>query len=434
LKNILVRKIAVIAIAILLMYNLTAIAFIAREVSIKRVILTVDESKFESKSIEKLGGRVVTKLTLLPIVIVDIPECALSSLKKMPGVLRVEHDGVFFAYNVILFKGPPQRNQPSQTIPWGISRINAIEAWSTTTGYADINGDGDSEIEVAIIDTGIDQDHPDLIDNIKWGVSVLNGRVTTRPTAWRDRNGHGTHVAGTVAALDNDIGVVGVAPDAELYIIKAMNAAGIGTWSDLILAIEIALKGPDNTLDADNDGVIVGDPDDDAPEVISMSLGGSSPPDALHDIILFAYNYNVTLVAAAGNEGADTPSYPAFYPEVIAVGAIDQEDLVPDWSNRNPELVAPGVTILSTYPDDSYEELSGTSMACPHVSGVVALIQAARLSNGLTVLPPGTETDDTSDTIRGILHITSDEKGDEGYDSLYGYGVVRADLAVEHAI
>jgi len=111
----------------------------------------------------------------------------------------------------------------------------------------------------------------------------------------------------------------------EIYAIKALTDAGYGTWSDLIIAIDLAVKGPDGEVEADGDGVIVGDPDDDAAEVISMSLGGESPPEELHEIIVAAYKYNVTLVAAAGNEGAETPTFPAAYPEVIAVGAIETQ-------------------------------------------------------------------------------------------------------------
>ncbi|WFO74765.1 S8 family peptidase [Desulfurococcaceae archaeon MEX13E-LK6-19] len=400
-----------------------------------RVIVTIDKKTFNPGVVEALGGKVVTKLDLIPVVIVDLPAPAIKALEKTPGVLRVERDGEVRAYAPPI--DPPGRSrntQPPETIPWGIDRIKAPLVWNITTGFVDINGDGDSEIEVAIIDTGVDYDHPDLYKNIKWGVSVVNGVIRTKEVFWSDKNGHGTHVTGTVAAIDNDIGVVGVAPDVEIYMIKALGNGGTGSWSDLILAIEVALKGPDGVLDSDGDGVIVGDPEDDAPEVISMSLGGSSPPDALHDIICVAYSYNVTIVAAAGNEGADTPSYPAAYPEVIAVGATDSNDLVPDWSNRNPEVAAPGVDILSTYPDDTYATLSGTSMATPHVSGTVALIQAARLAQGLPLLPPGTENDISTTTIRGILHTTADDVNNDGYDSLYGYGIIRADKAVEQAL
>ena len=155
-----------------------------------------------------------------------------------------------------------------------------------------------------------------------------------------------------------------------------------------------------------------------------MSFGGNVDVPELHDIINAAYNWGITLVVAVGNEGISTPSYPAVYPEVIAVGAIDSDGDVPSWSNRNPELTTPGVNILSTYLDDTYETLSGTSMVCPHVSGVIALIQAARLVNNLTILLPGTENDMDTDTIRGILHVMARDKGVSGYDDLYGYGVV----------
>ena len=394
------------------------------------VILRVSPG-FDLGIIERLGGSVVYKTSLANVVIARIPATAFDDLAKLPGVLSVSKDGVVFAFKPPGRPGGGGSQQPSQVVPWGVDYINATDAWNYTVGFADINGDGDSEIEVAIIDTGVDRDHPDLQANIKWGVSVLNGRITDR---FNDRNGHGTHVTGTVAAVNNEIGVVGVSHAVEIYVIKALNNAGMGSWSDLIIAIDVAVKGPDGLIDSDNDGVVVGDPEDDAPEVISMSLGGSSPPPELRDVIIAAYNLGIAIVAAAGNEGASSPSYPAAYPEVIAVGAIDQNGDVPSWSNRNPEVTAPGVDILSTYPDDTYETLSGTSMATPHVSGVVALIQAARIANGLQPLPPGTENDTTPDTIRGVLHSTALDLGSTGYDSLYGYGVVDAYRAVSASL
>ena len=165
-----------------------------------------------------------------------------------------------------------------------------------------------------------------------------------------------------------------------------------------------------------------------------MSLGGSSPPPELHEAIKAAYSLGIVIVAAAGNEGASTPIYPAAYPEVIAVGAIDSNGNVPSWSNRNPEIVAPGVDILSTYPRDSYETLSGTSMATPHVSATAALIQAARLANNLPLLPPGTENDTSTETLRGLLHVTARDAGATGYDELYGYGIVDTYQAVQKTL
>ncbi|WP_010480227.1 S8 family serine peptidase [Thermococcus zilligii] len=239
---------------------------------------------------------------------------------------------------------------------------------------------------------------------------------------------------GTIAALNNNIGVVGVAPGVQIYSIRVLDARGSGSYSGIAIGIEQAILGPDGIADRDGDGIIAGDPDDDAAEVISMSLGGSADDSYLHDMIIQAYRAGVVIVAASGNEGASSPSYPAAYPEVIAVGATDSSDRVASWSNRGPEVSAPGVNILSTYPDDSYKTLSGTSMATPHVSGVVALIQAAHYKKYGTVLPVGTFEDMSRNTVRGILHTTADDRGPAGWDADYGYGIVRADLAVQAAL
>ena len=400
------------------------------------VITTIDKNHFNPHVVEALKGKIIYTADLAPIAIIQLPEAAVSHLKNIDGVLHVSNDAEIHALstgNIGVMapppgKGKPGKGQPAQQLPWGVDYIDAEKVWPLgLTGFVDVNGDGDSEIEVAVIDTGIDTDHPDLASNIKWGVAVSHGRISNN---YNDKNGHGTHVSGTIAALDNNIGVVGVAPSVEIYMIKALGNSGSGTWSDLIIAIDLAVKGPDGVIDSDGDGVIVGDPEDDAPEVISMSLGGGSPPPELHDMIIQAYNYGITIVAAAGNEGASQPSYPAAYPEVIAVGAIDSNGNVPSWSNRLPEVSAPGVDILSTYPDDTYNTLSGTSMATPHVAGTVALMQAARLANGLPLLPPGTENDTGTSTVRGILHTTSTDMGTSGYDELYGYGVINAYQAV----
>ncbi|ADC66225.1 peptidase S8 and S53 subtilisin kexin sedolisin [Ferroglobus placidus DSM 10642] len=419
------KELAVLLAVILILIAGIAVAAETKNV---RVIIKVNE-KFDENVISANNGKVLARGKIFPIVVAELPEKAVENLAKAKGVVRIEKDAL-----VKIFKGkppsPPGKNkdssaQPSQQIPWGIDRINATEAWNIS------NGSASGVIEVAIIDTGIDRDHPDLKDNLAWGVSVLNGIISTKPNAYQDKNGHGTHVAGIIAAVDNEIGVVGVAPAVEIYAIKALGNDGSGWISDIILGIEQALLGPDGVLDSDKDGVIAGDPDDDAAEVISMSFGSSSNVLSLHEALIKAYSYGVVLVAASGNEGALTPSYPAAYPEVIAVGATDKNDDVPSWSNRGVELSAPGVDILSTYPDDDYATLSGTSMACPHVSGVVALIQAAYYNKYGTILPVGNFSDANNSTVRGILHITAEDVNKDGYDSVYGYGIVRADLALK---
>ncbi|OYT47742.1 peptidase S8 [Thermoplasmatales archaeon ex4484_36] len=384
-----------------------------------RVVITVEED-FSSEAITSAGGRVVSSSELFHIVVAELPEKAVSSLQRSQGVVKVEYDSA-----VHLSKkppAPPGKNkpapqQPPQQTPWGITRIGATTAWSSSNGSSD-----DGVIEVAILDTGIDPDHPDLKANLKWGVSVIRGRISTSPKDYKDKNGHGTHVAGTVAALNNNIGVVGVAPAVEIYAIRVLGASGSGTYGDIILGIEQALLGPDGVLDSDGDGAVAGDPDDDSAEVISMSLSGSADLSSLHSAIVTAYGYGVVIVAASGNDGSAQPGYPAAYSEVIAVGATDSSDQVPWWSNRGVELTAPGVGVQSTYPDDTYNTLSGTSMATPHVSGVVALVQAARYNIYGGVLQPA--------SVRSILHSTADDKGTQGYDTIYGYGIVRADRAV----
>ncbi|MBC7094822.1 S8 family peptidase [Thermococcus sp.] len=389
-----------------------------------RVIITIDKG-FNENSIFAIGGNIVGKGRIFPIVVAELPPRAVERLKNAKGVVRVEYDAEAHVLGKPPGVGKPKPSQPSQETPWGIERVKAPNVWSIA------DGSSEGVIEVAILDTGIDYDHPDLKANLAWGVSVLRGKVSTKPKDYKDQNGHGTHVAGTIAALNNDIGVVGVAPAVEIYAVRVLDASGRGSYSDIILGIEQALLGPDGVLDSDGDGIIVGDPDDDAAEVISMSLGGSSDLQSFHDAITEAYNYGVVIVAASGNEYASSPSYPAAYPEVIAVGAIDINDEVPSWSNRGVEVSAPGVDILSTYPDDTYATMSGTSMACPHVSGVVALIQAVYYTKYSTVLPVGTFDDTDKRTVRGILHITADDIGPADWDPNYGYGIVRADLAVE---
>ena len=415
-------KISYLILGIFLVISIVSVSAAEQQV---RVIITV-EKDFNEKMISDAGGQVVTKGKIFPIIVANLPQSAIEHIKNAKGIVRVEYDAKVYAFGKPLKNGK-QKNQPPQQIPWGIERIKAPDAWSTSDGSS--NG----VIEVAVLDTGIDYDHPDLKNNFAWGISVLHGKISEKPRDYKDRNGHGTHVAGIIAALNNEIGVAGVAHGVELYIIKVLGDSGIGWVSDIILGIERSLLGPDGVLDSDGDGKIIGDSDDDAAEIISMSFGGSSDVQSLHDAIKDAYNYGAVLVAASGNDGALSPSYPAAYPEVIAVGATDSNDRVASWSNRGVEMTAPGVDILSTYPDDTYEMLSGTSMACPHVSGVVALIQATHYNEYGNVLPVGKSDDFGNDTVRGILHMTADDLGLQGWDFEYGYGIVRADLAVHEA-
>ncbi|MEM4601580.1 MAG: S8 family peptidase, partial [Desulfurococcaceae archaeon] len=291
--------------------------------------------------------------------------------------------------------------------------VNATDVWGE---YYLIYGDAahGAGVQVAVVDTGIDYAHKDLQGSVAYCiVSLRNSKTYYRGTNLKncaDPNGHGTHVAGIIAARLNSIGVVGVAPKTSLYAVRVLDASGSGYVSDVAKGIVEAAKGPDNVVGTEDDA-----------DVISMSLGGPAS-QILQDAVKYAYESGAVLVAAAGNEGAPNPSYPANYPEVIAVGAVDSNYTLASWSNRYPDVVAPGVKIYSTYKNGGYRSLSGTSMACPHVSGAVALVQALRVAAGLSKLTP----EDVSELIKS----TAIDLGEEGYDEMYGSGLIDAYAAV----
>ncbi|MDI6889275.1 MAG: S8 family serine peptidase [Methanocellales archaeon] len=291
---------------------------------------------------------------------------------RNPNVVYVDVDGQVKALGEIL--------------PWGVDRIDAevVHVYNEGTG-----------VKVAIIDTGIDYTHPDLDANYKGGIDYVNDDADPM-----DDNGHGTHCAGIVAAEDNDIGVVGVAPEAYLYAVKVLDSSGSGYLSDVIAGIDWSVS----------NGM----------QVISISLGTDSDYTSLHDACDNAYVAGLVLVAAAGNDGnppgrGDSVDYPGAYSSVIAVAATDDTDARARWSSTGPavELSAPGVDILSTYPG-GYAYGSGTSMACPHVTGTVALAMISY------------PTYDNVQ-IRILLQTTADDLGAAGFDTKYGYGLIDAD-------
>lgn len=233
-----------------------------------------------------------------------------------------------------------------QPLPWGIARIKADQAWLSSRG---------SQVKVAVIDTGVDRDHPDLNDNLAGCVNFIYSWKTCE-----DDNGHGTHVTGIIAAEDNSFGVVGVAPQAKIYSLKVLDSRGSGYLSDIIEALDWVITNKMN--------------------VVNMSLGTSTDVASFREAVAKVEAAGIVQVAAAGNSGPSSNSvnYPAAYPEVIAVSATDQNDAVPSWSSRGQEvdLAGPGVGIYSTYKGNGYQTLSGTSMSSPHVAAVVALRKA----------------------------------------------------------
>ena len=273
----------------------------------------------------------------------------------------------------------------ADTIPTGVSRIRANHA-TASSAYAD--GFRGAGVKVAILDTGIDLTHPDLVANIDASLG-LNCMTSGPP---QDGHGHGTHVAGIVAADDNGFGVVGVAPDAQVVPIKVLDDTGQGEWSNLICAIDY-LTG----LITDND------PSNDV-RVANMSLGdtgsiGSCDDGFVREALCTSVAAGITYVAAAGNSTVDTAGFiPAAMPEVIAVSALTDldgepggkggcwlwifycDDTLAEFSNygASVDVTAPGTRIYSDWTGGGYQTEDGTSMAAPHVSGVVALMLSGR--------------------------------------------------------
>ncbi|MBI3046379.1 MAG: S8 family serine peptidase [Candidatus Harrisonbacteria bacterium] len=271
----------------------------------------------------------------------------------------------------------------AQVPNWGVLRIKANEAWAMSRG---------SGVRIALLDSGIQRDHPDLAANIKGGINFIAGLGADQ---WGDDGGHGTHVAGIIAALDNDFGVVGAAPEANLFGVKVLDGAGSGYWSDVISGIYWAVE---NNM-----------------KIANISLGGPQGFDELKNAVDYAYQHGVLLVASAGNNGASggAVSYPGAYDSVIAVSATIPDDRLASFSSYGPqvELAAPGSEINSTSNNSLYSALSGTSLAAPFVSGAAALVWAKNPQF-------------TAVQVREQLRATAIDLGMPGKDNQYGYGLV----------
>ncbi|MFC1861231.1 S8 family serine peptidase [Chloroflexota bacterium] len=328
----------------------------------------------EAAIVRGAGGSIKHTYHLVPAIAASIPEAAIQGLLRNPKVTHIEPDITVYAIDTELDNS------------WGVKHIGS--------GTVHDGGNKGAGVKIAIIDSGIDYNHSDLDANYAGGYDFVNNNPDPM-----DIDGHGTHVAGTIAAEDDGVGVVGVAPDAEIYALKVLEG-GTGDYSDVIAALQWAV---DNGI-----------------QVTNNSYGSAGyPGDTVRDAFNNAYTAGVINIAAAGNEGippgrGDNVIYPARWDSVVAVAATDVSNERARWSSTGPavELSAPGVNINSTLPGGGYGGMSGTSMASPHVAGTAALVIAAGITG--------------NDVVRQQLIDTADDLGDTGLDPKYGYGLVDA--------
>src|SRR3989344_5383366 len=401
--------------------------------------------KSEWGLIRAFGGTVTNSYSIIPAVAAEIPESAIEGLSHNPSVTAIEEDHKVEATAITY--------DTEYSNAWGVERIE-----SGVAHEQNYKGQG---VKIGIIDSGINYTHPDLAPNYKGGYDFYYYDLDPM-----DVYGHGTHVAGTACAADNDngvasskLGVVGVAPECDLYSLRVLNENGVGYESDIVSAIEwslgreVTLLPWGDTLGTTTQGVRM--------DVVNLSLGSSQAYSlASEQTFAVAASEGLIIVAAAGNSGNPggkgiNTIYPANYESVIAVGATKQGDSRASFSSTGPnvELVAPGESVYSTWNDnvgyydpqpvctgvlvdvnsdgqldgECYKYGSGTSMASPHVAGVAALIIAAGYSdyNGDGVI--------NNRDVRAILDASATDLGTTGRDPQFGYGLVNALSAVQTA-
>lgn len=319
-----------------------------------------------------------------PNRIITLPKIIRELLDKITGP-REHSDGAF-------------PNDPMFSSQWHHKTMESEKGWELSKGSKDVT--------IAILDTGIDGEHPDLKGKLAKGYDAYgNGKE------YVDKQGHGTHCAGIASAkTHNGVGVAGVAPDATLMSVKVLQDSGSGTYAAVADGIMWAAKNPDV-------------------DIMSMSLGGPSSSKAIEDAVNEALKNGKVVVAAMGNDGSNRPSYPASIKGVFAVGATNQSDAKANFSQwgQNIQIAAPGVDIYATFPTYSsgmpgknYGAISGTSMATPAVAGLAGLLKGANPSL-------------KGEQITKIIASTADDLGNPGFDDKFGAGRINVAKAVAAA-
>jgi thermitase len=329
-------------------------------------------------------------------------QATIQQLRSNPNVLAVEP-------NYIVTLNDPQVNAPTPDAPhlagspddplfdkqWHHKTIGSVPAWAKQKGS--------KSILVAMVDTGMDCGHPDIAANIDTSKTFS----AYNDDGCSDKQGHGTHVGGTVAALaNNGVGVAGVAPGVTLMSAKVLSDSGSGSYASVAAGIVAAADAGAN--------------------VISMSLGGPSNSAVITEAIKHAISKGALPVAAMGNDGNSSVSYPAGIPGVFSVGATDINNKIARFSQFGPHIgiSAPGVNIMATFPRNAsgmpgtnYGAISGTSMATPIVAAVAALVMSQN---------PGI----SAEQVKAILKASAVDQGEPGFDNYFGAGIVNAEAAL----
>ena len=273
---------------------------------------------------------------------------------------------------------------------WNLPSIETEKGWELSRG--------DEGVIIAVLDTGVQSNHPDLKGRLTEGANIVNNNA-----APEDDVGHGTHVAGIIGAtVNNGEGVAGVSWFNKIMPVKVLDASGAGSAYSVAQGIIWAV--------------------DHGAKVINMSLGNYAQAEFLHDAVKYAYERDVVLIAASGNDNAGRPGYPAAYPEVFAVAATNMNKDKAPFSNYGDyiDVAAPGDSIASTYPGGQYAALSGTSMASPHVAALAGLIRSVN-------------PELTNDEVMELMRQSARDLGTEGKDMYFGYGEIDVDKALNAA-
>lgn len=355
-------------------------------------------------------GKVTRKFRHVRAFVADVDDGELAALRTNPEVAYVEEDVVVRAIDPFAYGA---RTYGASALAPVTGGVEYESAWSVSLiGSQKIHARGVTGVgvKIGVLDTGVDYNHPDLAKNYVGGDNFVSLDPSYHDPFDDSYNSHGTHVAGTIAAELNGVGVVGVAPGASIYAIKAIDGAGFGSVSSVVAGIDWAVA---NQMD-----------------IVNMSIGFSTFSQALYDACAAAEEAGLLLVAAAGNNYGGPVLYPAAFPSVIAVGATTIFGEISPMSAVGPEieLTAPGLNVYSTIAYGDYWFLGGTSQAAPHVAGVAALLMSAGMND-----IDGDGAVDSQD-VRRQLRVVASDLGSVGVDPVYGYGLATATMPLRHVV